>query len=140
MFFKVVVLNFLVVLKACNFIEKETPTQVFSCEYCEIFKNTFLYRTTHASVSFPSSRITWWEIGDEWFQSRDCCIVGSWWSKNTSLSTLTHFWPVFPFYTLWKYQKICSVSYRNQSFVLQSKTNDWFLYETQQVFWYFQGV
>ena len=21
--------------------EKETPTQVFSCEYCEIFKNTF---------------------------------------------------------------------------------------------------
>ena len=25
--------------------EKETPTQVFSCEYCEIFKNTFFYRT-----------------------------------------------------------------------------------------------
>ena len=24
-------------LKTCNFI-KETPTQVFSCEYCEIFK------------------------------------------------------------------------------------------------------
>ena len=24
-------------LKAC----KETPTQVFSCEYCEIFKKTF---------------------------------------------------------------------------------------------------
>ena len=26
---------------ACNFIQKETPTQVFSCELCEIFKNTF---------------------------------------------------------------------------------------------------
>ena len=25
----------------CNFIKKETPTQVFSCEYCEIFKNTY---------------------------------------------------------------------------------------------------
>ena len=25
-------------LKAC----KETPTQVFSCEYCEVFKKTFL--------------------------------------------------------------------------------------------------
>ena len=24
---------------ACNFIEKEIPSQVFSCEFCEIFKN-----------------------------------------------------------------------------------------------------
>ena len=28
-------------LKACIFIQKETPTQVFFCEYCEIFKNSF---------------------------------------------------------------------------------------------------
>ena len=27
--------------KACNFIEKETPIQVFFCEYCEIFKKTY---------------------------------------------------------------------------------------------------
>ena len=27
-----------------NFIKKETPTQVFSCEFCEICKNTFLHR------------------------------------------------------------------------------------------------
>ena len=27
--------------KACNFIKKETLTQVFSCEFCEISKNTF---------------------------------------------------------------------------------------------------
>ena len=27
--------------KVCNFIKKETATQVFSCEYCKIFKNTF---------------------------------------------------------------------------------------------------
>ena len=25
---------------------KETPTQVFSCEYCEIFKNTFFTEQT----------------------------------------------------------------------------------------------
>ena len=25
-----------------NFIKKETLTQVFSCEFCTIFKNTFL--------------------------------------------------------------------------------------------------
>ena len=27
--------------EACNFIKKEILTQVFSCEFCEIFKNTF---------------------------------------------------------------------------------------------------
>ena len=25
---------------ACSFIKKETQAQVFSCEFCEIFKNT----------------------------------------------------------------------------------------------------
>ena len=29
-------------LEACSFIKKETRAQVFSCEYCEIFKNTYL--------------------------------------------------------------------------------------------------
>ena len=28
-------------LQACNFTRKETPTQVFSCEFCEIFRNIF---------------------------------------------------------------------------------------------------
>ena len=28
-------------LKVSNFIEKETQTQLFSCEYCKIFKNSF---------------------------------------------------------------------------------------------------
>ena len=31
--------------KAYNFIKKETLAQVFCCEFCEIFKNTFSYRT-----------------------------------------------------------------------------------------------
>ena len=26
----------------CNFIRKETPVQVFSCEFCEIFKSIYL--------------------------------------------------------------------------------------------------
>ena len=26
--------------QACNFIKKETLAQVFSCEFCEVFKNT----------------------------------------------------------------------------------------------------
>ena len=31
--------------EACNFIMKETLAQVFSCELCEISRNTFLHRT-----------------------------------------------------------------------------------------------
>ena len=30
-------------LQACNFIKKETQSQVFSCEFCEISKNTFFH-------------------------------------------------------------------------------------------------
>ena len=32
-------------LEACNFIKKETVTQVFSCGFCEISKNTFFTET-----------------------------------------------------------------------------------------------
>ena len=35
--------------EACNFIKKETLTQVFSCEFCEVFKNTFFHRTPPAA-------------------------------------------------------------------------------------------
>ena len=31
-------------LKVCIFIKKETPTQLFSCEYCEILKNSFFIK------------------------------------------------------------------------------------------------
>ena len=37
--------SFLIKLHACNFIKKEILAQVFSCEFCEISKNTFLYST-----------------------------------------------------------------------------------------------
>ena len=30
---------------AYNLIKKETLAQVFSCEFCEIFKNTFIHKT-----------------------------------------------------------------------------------------------
>ena len=41
-------------LKACNFV-KDNPTQVFSCEYCKIFKNTFFYKTPSvAAFAFTS--------------------------------------------------------------------------------------
>ena len=36
---------FFIKLQALQLYQKETPTQVFFCEYCEIFKNSFFYRT-----------------------------------------------------------------------------------------------
>ena len=36
---------------ACNFIKKETLAQVFSCEFCKIYKNTFYYRTPLVAAS-----------------------------------------------------------------------------------------
>ena len=48
--------SFLIKLQAkgCNFIKKETLVQLFSCEFCEIFKNTFFYRTPLVAASNSS--------------------------------------------------------------------------------------
>ena len=37
--------------KACNFIKKESLVQVFSCEFCEISKDTFFNRKPLAAAS-----------------------------------------------------------------------------------------
>ena len=37
--------------KVLKFIQKETLAQVFSCEFCEVFKNTFFYRTPLVAAS-----------------------------------------------------------------------------------------
>ena len=49
--------SFLIKLQtlAYNFIEKETLTQVFSCEFCEIFKNTFFTGRLRESASVDNS-------------------------------------------------------------------------------------
>ena len=52
--------SFLIKLQACNFIKKETLAQVFSCEFCEISKNTFftehLWTTASAGEFLKSLR------------------------------------------------------------------------------------
>ena len=47
--------------EVCNFIKKETLTQVFSCECCEISKNTFFteHLWTTVSKSFLLFVYTW---------------------------------------------------------------------------------
>ena len=37
--------------EACNFIKKETLAQVFSCEFCDISKNTSFHRTPLVTAS-----------------------------------------------------------------------------------------
>ena len=51
---------FLIKLQAstCNFIKKEALAQVFSCEFCEISKNTFSYRTPPVAASVLNKRFT----------------------------------------------------------------------------------
>ena len=48
-------------MDACNFTKKDTPAQVFSCELCEISKNTNFtehLQTTIASIKqHPSHKI-----------------------------------------------------------------------------------
>ena len=37
--------------QTCNFIKKETLALVLSCEFCEIFKNTYFHRTPPVAAS-----------------------------------------------------------------------------------------
>ena len=43
--------------QTCNFNEKETLAQVFSCEFCKISKNTCCYRTPSLTASVIFSMI-----------------------------------------------------------------------------------
>ena len=36
---------------ACNFSKKDTLAQVLSCEFCEIFKNTFFKENLRTTIS-----------------------------------------------------------------------------------------
>ena len=40
-------------------LKKETLAQVFSCEFCEIFKNTFFYRTPPVAASEMQKQRQW---------------------------------------------------------------------------------
>ena len=43
--------------EAYNFIKKETLAQVFSCEFCEIFKNTFFTEHLQTTASLNAVNI-----------------------------------------------------------------------------------
>ena len=53
--------SFLIMLQteACNFIKKETLAHVFSCEFCEISKNSFSYRIPLVAASGVKTRVSY---------------------------------------------------------------------------------
>ena len=77
MFFKVDVLKSFVI-----FTGKKTPTQVFSCEYCEVFKECLkilkeqlFYRTPPVGAS-PNSYIIWHKKIENVFSSSNDVKAG----------------------------------------------------------------
>ena len=44
---------FLMKLEGLQFYKKGTTAQVFSCKYCEIFRNSFFYRTPPVAICNP---------------------------------------------------------------------------------------
>ena len=52
---------------ACNFIIKETLAQVFSCEFCEIIKNTFFEEHLQTTASVDILR----NVGGKNFMEND---------------------------------------------------------------------
>ena len=50
----------------CNFIKKQILAQVFSCEFCEIFKNTIFYRTPPVAASELHYSFDWDYIWINW--------------------------------------------------------------------------
>ena len=54
--------SFLIKLQtqACNFIKKENLAHMFSCEFCEISKNTFSNRTPLVAASIEINKI--WDL------------------------------------------------------------------------------
>ena len=41
----------------CSFIKKETLAQVYSCEFCEISKNTFSQNTSERLLLYPMKMV-----------------------------------------------------------------------------------
>ena len=50
--------------EVCNFIKKDTLAQVFSCEFCEIFKNTFFTEHLRTTASICSKVKLWNDVNN----------------------------------------------------------------------------
>ena len=67
-------------LQSCNFIKKQTLALVFSCEFCEISKNTFF--TEHLWTTASVNQIFFWKL-----LTRKDFIETLYFAKSNSLIT-----------------------------------------------------
>ena len=91
--------------KVAGLLKKETPAQLFSCEFGLIFKNNFFYRTPPVAAT-DSCRDGWnVQIGDGW-NVRDCL--------NMNFLKLVKIW-------IWILQNLRCLSCKSTNFVLVVK-------------------
>ena len=67
--------------QACKFIKRETLTQVFFCEFCEIFKNTYFHKAFPVAASERCSK--------KFHESMEHMIRRLFFNKITSLQPST---------------------------------------------------
>ena len=75
-------------VQVCNFIKKETLAQVCSCEYCQISKNTFSYRTSPMAASVLWG---WSFLFSMWRLSSFLNFMKTW--ADFTKATLRESWP-----------------------------------------------
>ena len=88
----------------CNFIKKETLTQVLSCEFCEISNNTFSYWTppVAASTCRKTKTSKWSNICGRTTDDNSE-LFGNWWKlsrSSISISNCTLFYKQRSFFSL----------------------------------------
>ena len=107
---------------AFNFIKKETLAQVFSCEFCEIFKNTIFHTTPllAASVCGDSKIIQ---------ASKGCSRIMRCFSYIESRDILIELVVTFTLLIFSSLSWRRLLSYRNQSIDFLCKSLDWPLYD-----------
>ena len=99
--------SFVTYLQAsCKFVKKETLTQVFSCEFCKIFKNTFFaeHLRTVASV-FPLHI----PLGFNDLELMNYGILHYLWSADLSKSFYQLIMSLFIFSQYFFFNRFCSV-------------------------------
>ena len=73
---------------SCLFIKKETLTQVFSCEFCKIFKNTFFTELLRTTASADDEIIKWNFIFKWKTYKKKCCIESILFQKHKGFNKI----------------------------------------------------
>ena len=126
-------------------LKKRLPTQMFPCEYCEIFKNSFFYRTPRVAASAQWKHNTFFTLLLFIYVWRHFQLKA--WNQEGREITKNLFWNLFvP--TLEKFLETCWRGFI--SFLLQAWNVDKidknspipifprFCYNSKQLFWNYQ--